>query len=59
MIVTIITAALAVPLVVGHRSQAGRSWMLFLGHTLAAFGCLLALGFAALLFLVIACAVLR
>jgi hypothetical protein len=58
LVVTIITAALAVPVVVGPRSQAARSWMLFLGHVLAATGCVITLGFAALLFAGVVCAVL-
>jgi hypothetical protein len=58
VVVAIIAAALAFPLVVGPHSQAARSWMLFLGHTLAASGCVITLGFAVLLFAGVACAVL-
>jgi len=55
---TIIAAALAVPLVLGPRSQAARSWMRFLGHSLAAGGCVITAGFAVLLFAGVVCAVL-
>ena len=58
VLLTLVAAALAVPLVVGRRSAAGRSWMLFLGHTLAAFGCVMTLGFAVFLFAGVVCVVL-
>jgi hypothetical protein len=58
VLVTIVVAALAVPLVLGPRSEEARSWMRFLGQALAAFGCAITLGFAVILFLAVVCAVL-
>jgi hypothetical protein len=58
ILLAIIAAALAVPVVLRRRSQAARAWMLFLGHSLAAGGCVITLGFAALLFAGVVCAAL-
>jgi hypothetical protein len=54
----VVAGALAVPLVLGRRSQAARSWMSFLGHTLAAGGCAITVGLAVFLFAGVVCAVL-
>ncbi len=58
VLLALVAAALAVPLVVGRRSEAGRAWALFLGHALAAFGCVITLCLAVFLFAGVVCVVL-
>jgi hypothetical protein len=58
ILLALLAAALAGPLVLGRQSQAARSWLLFLGHALAAGGCVITAGFAVFLFAGVVCTVL-